>query len=195
MDPRLVTAAMSFMTKSAMPMTPWAQAGHTVLREGLSVLGNIARDRHAAMLAAKNAPAVMNPIHGLLMNAGALAAGTGAIMAVGAVADSYQVGQSYNKMLTLYPELSREDPQRVKNIFDAIASGSPDLAKQPMIVGSLVRRMLNYDGFDHTTFNDLVSAQSAINKGRQGATQTLLGVGTSGLSLLHNYGINAPPRR
>lgn len=195
MDPRMLAAATSLAVKAAAPSTFGRHAGEAFLREGLSLAGNLLRDRHAAMLAAKNAPPVVNPIRGLLMNAGAIAAGTGAIMGGQALVDSYQVNQSYQKMLQLYPELSREDPQRVKTIFDALAAGSPDMAKQPLVVGSLVRRMLNYDGFDHTTFSDLVSAQSAINKNRTGAAQMILGAGTSGLNLMHSYGINAPPRR
>jgi hypothetical protein len=191
----LMAGGTALAKAAAAPMTFGQHAGRELLGFGLGVARDLLRERHAQQLALKNAPAAVNPIRGLLTNAGALAAGTGAVMAVGAAVDSYQIDQSYKKMLTLYPELAREDPNKVKNIFDAVTAGSPDLAKQPVIVGSLVRRMLNFDGFDHTTFNDLVSAQSSINKSRSGAAQQIIGVGTAGLNIMHNYGINAPPRR
>lgn len=203
---QLTDAHIAAMNKMAfaMAMPPGARsaartfgqtAGQSAIREGFGLMRDMLRERHAQALAAKNAPAVMTPMKGLLMNAGAMLGVTGGMMAGGAAVDAVQIHQSYNKMLQLYPELAREDPQRVKNVFDAVASGSPDLAKQPMIIGSLVRRMLNYDGFDHTTFNDLVSAQSSINKGRSDTLKTLTSIGTSGVGLMHDYGVNVPPRR
>ena len=93
----------------------------------------------------------------------AVAAGVG-VYGLGRMAvERHQTGSSYNQMLELYPQLKREDAQRVKLYFDTIQQSAPGIARQPLVAGSVVSRLLNYDGFDHQTYKDLLSAQSVIN--------------------------------
>ena len=149
------------------------------------------RDAYGQRLAAKLGP---NPVHSALTNAALVGGGMAAAAGANYAIQAHAVNQSFNKMLQLYPELQRENPERVKVYFDSIAQGSPDLASNPLVVGSLVKRMLNYDGFDHATFNDLVSTQSSIDKARSEGIKNVVSIGSHGMSTLGNYGVNMMPR-
>ena len=103
---------------------------------------------------------------------------------------------SYQKMLQLYPDLQRESPEKVRMYFDTLASGSPDVATKPLVVGSLLKRMLSYDGFDHSTYMELSKHQNSLQgrSGRPGDNPIwsaltadepggLLGIGTRALGM------------
>ena len=119
----------------------------------------------------------------------ALVAGAMGINAMGsALSDSYKLNSSFQKMLQIYPELQRENPDRVKLYFDSIANSSPSVAQQPLVAGSLIKRLVNYDGFDHTVYKDLVSTQSALDKNRLQGEGNMISMGSKGLDLMHTYG-------
>lgn len=118
-------------------------------------------------------PVVQNRMmQGAVMAATPLVLGgiaNGVIGAVQGGMSKMKLESSFQKMQQLYPELQRESPEKVRLYFDTIASGSPDIASQPLVVGGLLRRMLNYDGFDHSTYMDLGKHQknmSGLNAGR-----------------------------
>lgn len=114
----------------------------------------------------------------------AVAAGVGAFglgqMAMGRLAEH----RSYNQMLDLYPELKRENPEQVKLYFDTIRSSAPGLARQPLVAGSVVKRLVNFGGFDHAVYKDLLSAQSVINGNSGHFGEQLLGLNKTVNSML-----------
>jgi len=89
-----------------------------------------------------------------------------AVSAGGQLWSNVQVQRSFQTMLQRYPELQRENPTRVKQLFETISNAAPDVAKDPMVAGSLIKRMLNYDGIDHATYMELVSTQEKMTKTR-----------------------------
>lgn len=93
------------------------------------------------------------------------AAGLGVSMA-GQAWGNVQIQKSFQTMLQRYPELQRENPTRVKQLFETISNAAPDVAKDPMVAGSLIKRMLNYDGIDHATYMELVATQEKMTKTR-----------------------------
>jgi hypothetical protein len=93
------------------------------------------------------------------------AAGLGVSLA-GQAWSNTQVQRSFQTMLQRYPELQRENPTRVKQLFETISRAAPDVAQDPMVAGSLIKRMLNYDGIDHATYMELVSTQEKMTKNR-----------------------------
>lgn len=119
-------------------------------------------------------------------------------LAVGAVVGAVGLGQlaigriqenhSYNQMLDLYPELKRENPERVKLYFDTIRSSAPGIAKQPLVAGSVVKRLVNFDGFDHAVYKDLLSAQSVINGNAGHFGEQLMGLNKTLNSLVPTSG-------
>lgn len=136
-----------------------------------------------------------NHLGALATNMAAMAGAAGIIGGAGMVMDHMKVQQGYKKMLDAYPELAREQPERVKSYFDAIASGAPDIASQPLVAGSLIKRMLNYDGFDPSTYQELVSTQTNIDRVRNERIKNVITAGNSGLGQMHTYGIGADPNR
>ena len=93
------------------------------------------------------------------------AAGLGVSLA-GQEWSNAQVQRSFQTMLQRYPELQRENPTRVKQLFETISRAAPDVAQDPMVAGSLIKRMVNYDGIDHATYMELVSTQEKMTKNR-----------------------------
>jgi hypothetical protein len=69
-------------------------------------------------------------------------------------------------MLQRYPELGQENPDRVRQLFSSISNAAPDVAKDPTVTGSLIKKMLNYDGIDHATYMELVKTQESFTKNR-----------------------------
>jgi hypothetical protein len=166
-------------------------AGEKLIDHSLSAMATGLRD--IGVLKAQHALAP-KPIHALLQNAAVVGG-----MGVAGAAGNYAMGQmavqsSFKKMLQLYPELQRENPERVKTYFDSISQGSPDIASNPLVVGSLIKRMLNYDGFDTATYNELVGSQANIDRGRSEGMKNTISLGEKGMSTLHNYGIGSVPR-
>lgn len=107
----------------------------------------------------------LSPTHAFGLAAAGLAlAGTAA--GANAMANHNQINQSYTQMLQRFPELARENPTRVRELFTSVSNAAPDVAKDPIVTGSLLKRMLNYDGIDHTTYMELVKTQESMTKTR-----------------------------
>lgn len=123
----------------------------------------------------------------LATNAAVLAGGAGLVALGGFAVDQFKSHQSFQKMLQIYPELARENPDRVKLYFDSIATSSPNVAQNPLVVGSLIKRLMNYDGFDHSVHKDLVSVQSALDKNRLSGQGNMINLMGNGLDLMHTY--------
>ena len=90
----------------------------------------------------------------------------GAVAGINAMMNRQQINHSYTSMLQRFPELARENPTRVRELFTSVSNAAPDVAKDPIVTGSLLKRMLNYDGIDHTTYMELVKTQESIAKTR-----------------------------
>jgi hypothetical protein len=101
-----------------------------------------------------------------LRNFGVLAAGALGLSAVNHVVGQRQIGASFDTMLQRYPELGQENPDRVRQLFSSISNAAPDVAKDPTVTGSLIKKMLNYDGIDHATYMELVKTQESFTKNR-----------------------------
>ena len=112
-----------------------------------------------------NARTAFLPGHGL-MGLGALAVTGGALAGAAAGVSQMQLNSAYKDMLQRYPELAREEPTRVRELFVSISRAAPDVAKDHIVAGSLIKRMLNYDGVDHTTYMELVRTQESMAKTR-----------------------------
>jgi len=91
-----------------------------------------------------------------------LFAGTGAALAKENVVDpateAIKINQSYNKMFEKHPNLKEEDENQVKDYFNVVKTYSPAAAKNPVVAGSMVNRMVEFEGVDH----NLVSALGNI---------------------------------
>jgi hypothetical protein len=95
-----------------------------------------------------------------------------------------QLNSAYKDMLQRYPELAREEPSRVRELFVSISRAAPDVAKDHIVAGSLIKRMLNYDGVDHTTYMELVRTQESMTKTRSAPFMPLLQAADVGSKLV-----------
>jgi hypothetical protein len=161
-------------------------------KEVFGTIGGMVRDSHKLHLEAALAPKPISALRGFMGNMGVVAGGAALVSGTGMAMDAMRLNASYKKMLQLYPELAREQPERVKNYFDAIAAGSPGTASQPLVAGSLIKRMLNYDGFDPATFKELVGTEANFSKINAHGPGELM---FNGLDTLHRYGIGTDPHR
>ena len=115
-------------------------------------------------------------------------AGAGlAVKGVGMLTDHVKAQRSFSEMLKLYPVLQQESPEKVRLYFDSIARRSPAVATDPIVAGSLIKRLINYDGFDHSVFRDLVQTQSTLDANRRGFQQNATQAMHQGLQLAHMY--------
>lgn len=107
----------------------------------------------------------LSPLQGAALATGAVAA-LGAVSGLNAMQGRQQTNQSYTQMLKRFPELARENPSRVRELFTSIANAAPDVARDHVVAGSLIKRMINYDGVDHATYMELVKTQESMTKTR-----------------------------
>lgn len=133
----------------------------------LAAAGHAANKRFPALNPA-SARSGLGLGHGL-MALGATIGAAGALGGIAAGVSQAQLNASYKSMLQRYPELAREEPTRVHELFVSVSRAAPDVAKDYVVMGSLIKRMLNYDGVDHATFMELVRTQESLTKTR--ATQ------------------------
>lgn len=113
----------------------------------------------------------------------AFLAGSGVAIAketlVDPVAEQAQIGLSYKKMFDKHPNLAGEDQRKVKDYFNVVKTYSPQAAKNPVVAGSMVNRMIEFNGVDH----NLVSALGNIKRPESNAIVTIKNLGDASKNL------------
>ena len=69
----------------------------------------------------------------------------------------------FNNMISQTPELKNEDEKKVKKLFGVVSQYAPDLAKNPTVAGSIVKRFVDYGDVDPMTLREIISTQSTIS--------------------------------
>lgn len=104
----------------------------------------------------------------------ALAAGTvaaGALMneAVSAVRGAVRKSHNFKAMMAHNPGLEKEDRARVQGLFNTLHNVSPDLAADPVVANSWVKRMMYQDEYvDPRMLSDLATAQNRMRPDTKG---------------------------
>ena len=116
----------------------------------------------------------------LLLGGGALTAGgIGAAMAGSAgvhgidrLVQAVKKGHQYKKMMEANPELSHYDSSEVQQAFNTLHKFNPELAGDPLVAGTFVRRVADADAIDHRTVGDLVKTRKDMGRpfGQQAAS-------------------------
>lgn len=102
--------------------------------------------------------------HALLV-AGATGAGLLANETYAAVKDTVTRSLGFKRMMKLSPDLNKMKKDKVQAAFNTLHNTAPDLAKDPVIASSWVKRMAYQDEYvDPRTISDLASAQQRIGK-------------------------------
>lgn len=105
----------------------------------------------------------------VMLGAGAFIAGQAASEVYGGVKNAIQKAHGFRSMMKHNPALGKEDKKRVHALYNTLHNVSPDLARDPVVANSWVKRMMYQDEYvDPKTMSDLAGAQKSISQGRQG---------------------------
>jgi hypothetical protein len=78
--------------------------------------------------------------------------------------DRYQAHETRKQMMHVFPELQREDPEKVDRAFNVLKTYSPTLTRDPHVAGSAVAKMIQYEVVDPATIKTLLETQKADNQ-------------------------------
>jgi len=95
---------------------------------------------------------------------------------------------SFDTVIKAHPEL--EGDPNVKQHWNVLTDYAPDIAANPMVAGTLLRRMKNWGEVDHQTVKDLIAMQKDINQGQVGyggAMDPSRAIGSIGQALSGKY--------
>lgn len=101
---------------------------------------------------------------GPILGAGMLLA-LGAEKGIGALVSKSQLKSSLDQVKLQHPEL-RKDPMTDQH-FQAIATFSPSIAKNPVVASSLLLKMKQWGAIDHKTIQDLISMEKSLGEQRR----------------------------
>lgn len=99
----------------------------------------------------------------LALAAGTMAAGSLVGEVYRGVRNAITRSTNFKRMMAYNPALEKEDRTRVQTIFNTLHNVSPDLAKDPLVANSWVKRMMYQDEYvDPKTLSDLATAQQRM---------------------------------
>jgi hypothetical protein len=115
-------------------------------------------------------PDAFKTIAALVLGGGALTAGgIGAAMAgsagvhgVDAMVQAVRKGGQYKRMMDANPELAHYDPNELQSAFATLHKFNPELAGDPLVAGTFVRRVADADAIDHRTVGELANTRKVM---------------------------------
>ena len=105
---------------------------------------------------------------GLAWGAGAVGTalmGQAALEAYEAAKGAIQKSRGFNSMLEGNPGLRKMDRQKVQSIYSTLHRFNPEMAQDPFVAGSMVKKINEYDYVDPRTIGELVSARNRMSRG------------------------------
>jgi len=80
-------------------------------------------------------------------------------------------GKDYKDMMEANPELEHYDPQELQDAFNTLHKFNPELAGDPLVAGTFVRRVADADAIDHRTVGELARTRKEMGRpfGQQAA--------------------------
>lgn len=70
-----------------------------------------------------------------------------------------QAGNSFEKMLDIYPDLRSEDPEAVMNAYDIVSSYAPQMANSPVAAGAAVSKFIQFNAVDPAHLQQLLQIE------------------------------------
>lgn len=86
-------------------------------------------------------------------------AGLAAVEAGGEIRKHMQIAATEKHLIDANPELADFDQQKIKDYFDVVKLYSPQAARNPLVAGSLVHKMLQFGGVDHKLVQDIAGLE------------------------------------
>jgi len=81
---------------------------------------------------------------------------------VSAVRGAVSKGSNFRGMMEANPELKQLDRNKVQRAFNTLHRFNPDMSGDPLVAGTFVKRVADYDMIDHKTVGELASARKSL---------------------------------
>jgi len=122
---------------------------------------------------------------GLGLGAAGLTAGIrGADAAIDSIGGPIRQRKAFNAMMDENPNLKKEDQGDVKKIFRTLHTFNPDMAKDPLVAGSFMRRSLQYkdEGIQPQDVKTLaeINKMRSDSRGKESLLQAMMGAAAGG---------------
>lgn len=69
------------------------------------------------------------------------------------------VAHTEKNLIAVNPELAQYDQSKVKDYFDVVKLYSPQAARNPLVAGQLVNKMIQFGGVDHKLVQDIAGLE------------------------------------
>ena len=87
----------------------------------------------------------------------------GALAGLGAAAHhQVQIASTEHNLIKKNPDLANYDADKIRDYMEVIKTYSPQAARNPLVAGALVKKMIDFGGVDHKLVQDLASLQSSM---------------------------------
>jgi hypothetical protein len=102
---------------------------------------------------------------------GAAMAGSMGVHGVDRFVQAVKKGKDYKDMMEANPELARYDDGELQAAFNTLHKFNPELAGDPLVAGTFVRRVADADAIDHRTVGELARTRKEMGRpfGQQAA--------------------------
>lgn len=103
---------------------------------------------------------------------GAAMAGSAGVHGIDSLVQAVKKGKRYKDMMVANPELAHYDSGEVQAAFETLNKFNPELASDPLVAGTFVRRAADADAIDHRTVGELANTRKVMGRpfGQQAAS-------------------------
>ncbi len=104
-------------------------------------------------------------VGGAAVTAGGMGAGYlghHALTGADALVQALMKGRRFDKMLTVNPELGGYDESSLQLAFNTLHKFNPEMASDPLVSGTFVRRVMDAQGIDTKTIGDISKARGGV---------------------------------
>ena len=78
------------------------------------------------------------------------------------ITQAVKIRKSFNTMIEKTPQLAEADQGKLRDYFGVVKAFSPKAASNPLVAGSLVNKMLQFEGVDHKLVQDIAALQAGM---------------------------------
>ena len=102
---------------------------------------------------------------------GAAMAGSMGVHGIDRFVQAVKKGKDYKDMMEANPELAHYDDDELQAAFNTLHKFNPELASDPLVAGTFVRRVADADAIDHRTVGELARTRKEMGRpfGQQAA--------------------------
>ena len=77
------------------------------------------------------------------------------------IGKAHDINATRGKLIEYNPELASVDKKKIDDYFDIVKLYSPHAARNPLVAGSLINKMVQFGGVDHKLVQDISSLEDS----------------------------------